>query len=91
MLWRLKVDEARREEFEKLVGQLIKDVHTHEPSVMFEYRRVPADPNAFVLFLSSDDEAAYQRYTQAPWHTGVSGGIIACLAEPPAGEALDPF
>ena len=38
-LWRLKVAHEKQDEFERLVTQLVKDVHEHEPGQVFEYRR----------------------------------------------------
>ncbi len=91
MLWRLKVAAEKQAEFEVLTSQLVRDVATHEPESLFEYRRSVEDPLAYALFLSFDDEAAYERYSTASYHTGASGKIMACLAEPPVGEALERF
>jgi hypothetical protein len=41
--------------------------------------------------MSFDDDAAFARYSQAPWHTGVSPAIMACLDGAPQSEALDVF
>ena len=90
-LWRLKVAREKQDDFERLVTQLVKDVHEHEPGQVFEYRRGQADPLTYVLFMSFDDTAAFERYSKAEWHAGVSPQIMACLAEPPVGEQLDVF
>ena len=91
MLWRLKVAEGKEAEFERLVTQLVADVHANEPSQIFEYRRAQDDKRTYVLFLSFDDETAYERYSNADYHRNASPDIIACLGEPPVGEALDTF
>jgi quinol monooxygenase YgiN len=90
-LWRLRVSPEKAAEFERLVTQLVKDVHANEPGHVFEYRKTRAVPPEYVLFSSFFDEGAFQRYSQAPWHRGVSPAIIACLAEPPVPEHLDTF
>ena len=91
MLWRLKVAAEQQDEFEALTSQLVRDVAANEPESIFEYRRSVENPLAYVLFLSFDDEAAYERYTTASYHTDASGKIIACLAEPPVGDSLERF
>ena len=90
-LWRLKVSAERQAEFEKLTSQLVRDVAEHEPGNIFEYRRGVDDPLTYVLFLSFDDQAAFERYSSAPWHTGVSPAIIECLAEDPVPLELERF
>jgi quinol monooxygenase YgiN len=90
-LWRLKVLADRVEEFERLVLQLVRDVHDHEPGQVFEYRRARDAERTYVLFLSFDNEAAFVRYSEAPWHRGVSPAIIACLDGAPVAEQLDTF
>ncbi len=91
MLWRLDVAQGREAEFEALVSQLVRDVHANEPGQVFEYRKTRGDRPQYILFMSFDDEAAFARYSSAPWHTGVSPAIMACLDGPPNGEPLDVF
>ena len=90
-LWRLRVAPEKQQEFEGLVTQLVRDVHANEPGQVFEYRRGQADPLSYVLFLSFKEPAAFERYSNAEWHRGVSPQIMACLAEPPVAEQLDTF
>lgn len=91
MVWRLKVSPEKQAEFERLTSQLVRDVATNEPESIFEYRRSVDDPLTYVLFLSFDDETAFERYSTADYHTGASGQIMECLAEPPVGDALERF
>jgi quinol monooxygenase YgiN len=89
---RLKVLPDKVAEFEMLVAQLVRDVHAHEPGVMvYEVRRVTDDPLTYVYFLSFKDQAAFDRYSAADWHTGVSPKIIALLDGNPVFENLESF
>lgn len=90
-LWRLKVAPEKQADFERLTSQLVRDVAENEPSGIFEYRRAIGDPLTYVLFLSFDDEQAFQRYSTADYHTGASGQIMECLAEPPVPAELERF
>ena len=90
-LWRLKVAPEKQAQFERLTSQLVRDVADNEPGSIFEYRRGVEDPLAYVLFLSFDDEEAFARYSTADYHTGASGQIMECLAEPPVGDDLERF
>ena len=90
-LWRLKVAPEKQADFERLTSQLVRDVAENEPSGIFEYRRGIEDPLTYVLFLSFDDEQAFQRYSTADYHTGASGQIMECLAEAPVPDELERF
>ena len=90
-LWRLRVSPEREAEFEGLVTQLVRDVHANEPGQVFEYRRTQGAEREYILFMSFDDAAAFERYSNAPWHRGVSPQIMACLSAPPVAEQLDAF
>ena len=90
-LWRLKVAPDKQAEFERLTSQLVRDVAENEPESIFEYRRGVEDPLTYVLFLSFDDEQAFQRYSTADYHTGASAQIMECLAEAPIGDDLERF
>lgn len=90
-LWRLKVAPEKQADFERLTSQLVRDVAANEPGNVFEYRRGVEDPLTYVLFLSFDDLDAFQRYSTADYHTGASGQIMECLAEPPVGDELERF
>lgn len=90
-LWRLKVAADKQAEFERLTSQLVRDVAANEPESIFEYRRGVENPLTYVLFLSFDDEQAFQRYSTADYHTGASGQIMECLAEAPVPDELERF
>ena len=90
-LWRLKVQPENEPEFERLVTQLVRDVHANEPGQVFEYRRTRGDVRIYVLFYSFNDEAAFARYSAAPYHRSVSPEIMACLSAPPVAEELESF
>ena len=91
MLWQLKVAPEKQAQFEQLTSQLVRDVAENEPESIFEYRRGVEDSLTYVLFLSFDDDASYQRYSTADYHMGASAQIMECLAEPPVGDELDRF
>jgi quinol monooxygenase YgiN len=89
---RLKVLPDKVAEFEALVAQLVRDIHAHEPGVIaYEVRRVTDDPLTYVYFLSFEDQASFDRYSAADWHTGVSPKIIALLDGSPVFENLESF
>jgi len=90
-LWRLKVAPEKQADFERLTSQLVRDVAENEPEGIFEYRRAVDDPLTYVLFLTFDDEEAFQRYSTADYHTGASAQIMECLAEPPVPDQLERF
>lgn len=90
-LWRLKVAPEKQADFERLTSQLVRDVAENEPEGIFEYRRAVDDPLTYVLFLTFDDEDAFQRYSTADYHTGASAQIMECLAEPPVPDQLERF
>ncbi len=90
-LFRLKVSAEKQSQFEELTSQLVRDVAANEPSGIFEYRRAIDDPLTYVLFLSFDDEEAFQHYSTADYHRGASGQIMECLAESPVGDQLERF
>lgn len=89
---RLKVQADKQQEFEGLVAQLVKDVHANEPGcVCYEVRREKNDPLAYVYFISFQDEAAMERYTNADWHTSMSPKAVACLDGDPEFIELESF
>ena len=90
-LFRLKVSADKKVDFERLTSQLLRDVAANEPSGIFEYRRAVDDPLTYVLFLSFDEEEAFQRYSTADYHRSASGQIMECLAEPPVTDQLERF
>ena len=90
-LWRLKVHPDQESEFERLVTQLVRDVHANEPGHVFEYRRTRGADRTYVLFYSFSDEAAFGRYSSAPYHRAASPEIMACLSAPPVAEELESF
>ena len=88
---RLKVQEDKVAEFEGLVSQLIRDVHANEPDAIYEVRRVRGEPLTYLYFLSFPDQAAYDRYSDADYHTSMSPKAVACLDGDPVFEEHDPI
>lgn len=89
---RLKIKADRVREFEGLVAQLVRDVHAQEPGCrVYEVRRVKDVPLTYVYFIVFADQAAYDRYAAAPWHTEMAPKAVACLDGDPVFETLEPF
>ena len=89
---RLKILPDKIEEFEGLVAQLVRDVYANEPGVeVYEVRRVKGQPLTYVYFLSFEDQAAYDRYSAADYHTQMSPKAVACLDGDPVFEDLESF
>ena len=89
---RLKVLPDKVEEFEGLVAQLVRDIYANEPGAkLYEVRRVKEEPFTYVYFLSFEDQAAFDRYSSADYHTQMSPKAVACLDGDPVFEELESF
>lgn len=92
MLIRVKVLSDKVAEFEALVAQLVKDVAAQEPDPKtYEVRRSQEDPLSYVYFISFKDQAAFDNYSNADYHTQMSPKAIACLDGDPIFETLERF
>ena len=89
---RLKILPDKVAEFEGLVSQLVRDVHANEPGAkVYEVRRVKGRPLTYVYFLSFENQAAFDRYSAADFHTQMSPKAVACLDGDPVFEDLESF
>lgn len=89
---RLKVLPDKVAEFEGLVAQLVRDIYANEPGAKFyEVRRVKDQPLTYVYFLCFEDQAAFDRYSAADYHTQMSPKAVACLDGEPVFEDLESF
>ena len=89
---RLKILPDKIGEFEGLVAQLVRDVHANEPGAkVYEVRRVKGQPLTYVYFLSFENQAAFDRYSAADYHTQMSPKAVACLDGDPVFEDLEGF
>ena len=88
---RLKILENKVEEFEALVGKLMEDVTANEPDSIYDVRRVRGEPLTYLYFISFPDEAAFDRYMSAEYHTDMSPKAMAMLDGDPVFEDLDDF
>ena len=89
---RLRVLPDKVDEFEALVAQLVRDIYANEPGArIYEVRRVKNQPYTYLYFLSFDDQAAYDRYASADYHTQMSPKAVACLDGDPVFEDLESF
>ena len=88
---RLKILENKVEEFEALVGKLMEDVAANEPGSVYDVRRVRGEPLTYLYFISFPDQAAYERYMSAEYHTEMSPKAIQMLDGDPVFEDLDDF
>ena len=88
---RLKIQENKVEEFEALVGKLMEDVAANEPGSVYDVRRVRGEPLTYLYFISFPDQAAYDRYISAEYHTEMSPKVMAMLDGDPVFEDLDSF
>ena len=86
---RLKIQENKVEEFEALVGKLMKDVTVNEPGSIYEIRRVRGEPLSYLYFISFPDQAAFDRYMSAEYHTEMSPKAMEMLDGDPVFEDLD--
>ena len=86
---RLKIQENRVEEFEALVGKLMADVTANEPGSIYEIRRVRGEPLSYLYFISFPDQAAFDRYMSAEYHTEMSPKAMKMLDGDPVFEDLD--
>jgi len=89
---RLKILPDKVEEFERLVAQLVRDIHANEPgALVYEVRRVKGQPLTYMYFLSFENQAAFDRYSAADYHTQMSPKAVACLDGAPVFEDLESF
>ena len=88
---RLKVQAGKVDEFEALVSQLMRDVTSHEPGSIYDVRRVRSQERTYLYFISFPDQAAYDRYMTADYHTQMSPKAVALLEGDPIFEDLDTF
>lgn len=86
---RLKVKEGKEAEFEALVAQLMRDVTTNEPGSIYDVRRVRGEPRTYFYFISFPDQAGFDRYMAADYHTQMSPKALAVLDGDPSYEDLD--
>ena len=87
----LKIQAGKEAEFEALVGQLMRDVTANEPGSIYDVRRVHGQPLTYFYFVSFPDQAAYDRYMSAPYHTDMSPKAVALLDGDPVFQDLDSF
>jgi len=89
---RLKVLPDKVEAFERLVAQLVRDIYANEPGAkVYEVRRVKGQPRTYLYFLCFEDQAAFDRYSAADYHTQMSPKALACLDGDPVFEDLESF
>lgn len=87
---RVRIKPEKREEFIGLIRKLRDDVRREMPQTRFYEFLATADPLEFVLLQGFADEAAYQRYADAPFHTGMAPQGWACLDGDPYIEFMHP-
>ena len=90
-LIRLKVLEGKEAELEELVTQLMRDVKANEPDSIYDVRRVKGEPRTYVYFISFPDQAAFDRYMKADYHTQMSPKAVALLDGEPLFDDLEIF
>ena len=88
---RLKVLEGKEAELESLVSQLMRDVTSNEPGSIYDVRRVRGEPRTYFYFISFPDQAGYDRYMEADYHTQMSPKALALLDGDPSFDDLDAF
>ena len=88
---RLKIQKGKIDEFEGLVSQLMEDVTSNEPGSIYDVRRVRGQPLTYLYFISFPDQAAFDRYMNAEYHTNMSPKAMALLDGDPVFEDLDRF
>ena len=88
---RLKVKEGKEAELEALVTQLMHDVTSNEPGSIYDVRRVRGEPRTYFYFISFPDQAGFDRYMTADYHTQMSPKALAILDGDPSFDDLDVF
>ena len=88
---RLKIKPAKEAEFEALVAQLMRDVAANEPGSIYHVRRVRNAPLTYFYYLCFPDQAGYDRYLAADYHTQMSPKAVAMLDGDPEFTDLDAF
>ncbi|MEM6999254.1 MAG: antibiotic biosynthesis monooxygenase [Pseudomonadota bacterium] len=86
---RLQVQAGKEAEFEALVKQLAEDVTRNEPGSIYDIRRVRGAERTYFYYISFPDQAAYDRYMEAEYHTRMSPQAVAMLDGEPVFEDLD--
>lgn len=86
----LKIKPGTEVEFKSLVSQLMKDVSSNEPGSIYDVRRIHGEPLSYFYFISFPDQAAYDRYMSADYHTSMSPKAVALLDGEPIFRDLDP-
>ncbi len=88
----LKIKAECQEEFEAVVSGLVRDVHANEPGCLpYGVRRFKDGPLRYLYFLVFEDQAAYDRYSDAKYHTDMSPTAVACLDGDPVFSNLESF
>ena len=88
---RLKIQGGKEEEFEALVAQLMRDVTSNEPGSIYDVRRIRGEPQTYFYFISFPNQAGFDRYMAADYHTQMSPKALALLDGSPSLEDLDAF
>ena len=92
MLIKAKIKPGREAEFQALQKQLMLDVAASEPDAeAFQVRQSEDDPLTYVWFMSFKDDAAFQRYADADYHTSMSPKAMDCIDGDPVTENLVDF
>lgn len=88
---RLKIKAGTQPEFEALVAQLMRDVVANEPEAVYDVRRVRGQPLTYLYYFKFPDDAGYDRYMAADYHTQMSPKATAMLDGEPEFLELDQF
>ena len=88
---RLKIMPGTQTEFEALVTQLMRDVAANEPDAIYDVRRVRDQPLTYFYYFKFPDQAGYDRYMAADYHTQMSPKASALLDGDPEFLDLDRF
>ncbi len=88
---RLKIMPGTQTEFEALVPQLMRDVASNEPDAIYDVRRVRDQPLTYFYYFKFPDQAGYDRYMAADYHTQMSPKASALLDGDPEFLDLDRF
>lgn len=88
---RLKIKAGTQPEFEALVTQLMRDVAANEPDAVYDVRRVRGQPLTYFYYFKFPEQAGYDRYMTADYHTQMSPKATALLDGEPEFFDLDTF
>jgi quinol monooxygenase YgiN len=87
----LRVSPGKEAEFEKLLLELVANVHEHEPGcTLFHFVRSQSDPRTYLVIELYSDREAYDRHHGTDYLERTIPVMMTYLASDPELEEYDP-